>query len=60
MGTTQIIAIVVFVVVMVAIVTEKIHRALAAVVGAMVLLILHVSASTRLWSTSTSTRSACF
>ena len=42
MGTTQIIAIVVFVVVMVAIVTEKIHRALAAVVGAMVLLILHV------------------
>ena len=42
MGTTQIIAIVVFIVVMVAIVTEKIHRALAAVVGAMVLLILHV------------------
>ena len=42
MGTTQIIAIVVFVVVMVAIVTEKIHRALAAVVGAMVLLVLHV------------------
>ena len=42
MGTTQIIAIVVFVVVMVAIVTEKIHRALAAVVGAMILLILHV------------------
>ena len=41
MGTTQIIAIVVFVVAMVAIVTEKIHRALAAVVGAMVLLILH-------------------
>ena len=42
MGTTQIIAIVVFVVVMVAVVTEKVHRALAAVVGAMVLLILHV------------------
>ena len=42
MGTTQIIAIVVFVVVMVTIVTEKIHRALAAVVGAMILLILHV------------------
>ena len=42
MGTIQIIAIVVFVVVMVAIVTEKIHRALAAVVGAMILLILHV------------------
>ena len=42
MGTTQIIAIVVFVVVMIAVMTEKIHRALAAVVGAMVLLILHV------------------
>ena len=42
MDVTQIIAIVVFVVVMVAIMTEKIHRALAAVVGAMVLLILHV------------------
>ncbi len=42
MDVTQIIAVVVFVVVMVAIMTEKIHRALAAVVGAMVLLILHV------------------
>ena len=42
MDITQIIAVAVFVVVMVAIMTEKIHRALAAVVGAMVLLILHV------------------
>ena len=42
MDITQIIAVAVFIVVMVAIMTEKIHRALAAVVGAMVLLILHV------------------
>ena len=42
MDITQIIAVAVFVVVMVAIMTEKIHRALAAVVGAMVLLVLHV------------------
>lgn len=42
MDTSQIIAIVVFVIAMLAIMTERLHRALAAIVGAMVLLALHV------------------
>lgn len=42
MDTNQIIAIVIFVVVMLAIMTEKLHRSLAAIVGAMVVLALHV------------------
>ena len=42
MGFTQVFAIVVFVVVMIAIMTEKVHRTLAALAGAVVLLIAHV------------------
>ena len=38
----QIVAVVVFVVAMVAIMSEKVHRALVAIVGAMVLLVVHV------------------
>lgn len=42
MDANQIIAIVVFAVVMIAIMTEKLHRSLAAIVGAMIVLALHV------------------
>lgn len=42
MDVTQIVSIAVFVVVMVAIMTEKLHRSLAAIVGAMLVLALHV------------------
>ncbi len=42
MDVSQIIAIAVFVVAMAAIMTEKVHRTLAAIVGASVLLLLHV------------------
>ena len=42
MDTKQSIAIVIFVVVMLAIMTEKLHRSLAAIVGAMLVLALHV------------------
>lgn len=42
MSFDQIVALVVFVVVMFLVMTEKMHRSLAAIVGAMVLLILHV------------------
>ena len=42
MDTSQIISIAVFVVAMVAIMTEKVHRALVAITGAMLLLILHI------------------
>ena len=38
----QIVAVVVFVVAMVAIMSEKVHRALVAIVGAMILLVVHV------------------
>ncbi|MBC2887888.1 ArsB/NhaD family transporter [Gordonibacter massiliensis (ex Traore et al. 2017)] len=42
MDVSQIVSVAVFVVVMVAIMTEKLHRSLAAIVGAMVVLALHV------------------
>ncbi len=42
MDVSQIISIVVFVVALLAIMTEKLHRSLAAIVGAMLLLALHV------------------
>lgn len=42
MDASQIIAIVIFVVAMAAIMTEKLHRSLVAIVGAMLLLVLHV------------------
>lgn len=42
MDTSQIIAIVIFVVAMAAIMTEKLHRSLVAIVGAMLLLVLHI------------------
>ena len=42
MDANQIIAVIVFVIVMLAIMTEKLHRSLAAIVGAMVVLALHV------------------
>lgn len=42
MDANQVIAIVIFVIVMLAIMTEKLHRSLAAIVGAMVVLALHV------------------
>lgn len=42
MDINQIAAIAVFVIVMIAIMTEKLHRSLAAIVGAMVVLALHV------------------
>ena len=42
MDTMQILSIVVFLAVMVAIVSEKIHRTVAAVAGAVVLIFLHV------------------
>lgn len=42
MDVTQIVSVVVFVVVMVTIMTEKLHRSLAAIVGAMLVLALHV------------------
>ena len=42
MDSVQIIAVVVFVVAMVAIMSEKVHRALVAIVGAMILLVVHV------------------
>ena len=42
MDLMQIVAVVVFVVAMVAIMSEKVHRALVAIVGAMILLIVHV------------------
>lgn len=42
MDVNQIVAIAVFVIVMLAIMTEKLHRSLAAIVGAMVVLALHV------------------
>lgn len=42
MDINQIVAVVVFIIVMIAIMTEKLHRSLAAIVGAMVVLALHV------------------
>ncbi|WP_080801333.1 ArsB/NhaD family transporter [Arabiibacter massiliensis] len=42
MDVSQIVSIAVFVVVMVAIMTEKLHRSLAAIVGAMLVLALHI------------------
>ncbi len=42
MDISQIVSIGVFVVAMIAIMTEKVHRALVAIVGAMLLLILHI------------------
>lgn len=42
MDASQIVSVAVFVVVMAAIMTEKLHRSLAAIVGAMVVLALHV------------------
>ena len=42
MDVSQIVSIAVFVVVMFAIMTEKLHRSLAAIVGAMLVLALHV------------------
>ena len=42
MDVSQIVSIAVFVIVMVAIMTEKLHRSLAAIVGAMLVLALHV------------------
>ncbi|RDB64402.1 hypothetical protein C1878_00650 [Gordonibacter sp. 28C] len=42
MDVSQIVSVAVFVVVMAAIMTEKLHRSLAAIVGAMVVLALHV------------------
>lgn len=42
MDASQIVSIVVFAVVMIAIMTEKMHRSLAAIVGAMILLAVHV------------------
>lgn len=42
MDVNQIVAIAVFVVVMIAIMTEKLHRSLAAITGAMIVLALHV------------------
>ena len=42
MDTSQIISVAVFVVAMIAIMTEKVHRALVAITGAMLLLILHI------------------
>ena len=42
MDLMQIVAVVVFVVAMVAIMSEKVHRALVAIVGAMILLVVHV------------------
>lgn len=42
MDVSQIIAITVFVIALLAIMTEKLHRSLAAIVGAMILLALHV------------------
>lgn len=42
MGVSQIVAVAVFVVVMITIMTEKLHRSLAAITGAMIVLALHV------------------
>ncbi len=42
MDASQITAITVFVIAMAAIMTEKLHRSLVAIVGAMLLLVLHV------------------
>ena len=42
MDVSQIVAVAVFVVVMITIMTEKLHRALAAITGAMIVLALHV------------------
>ena len=42
MDVSQIVSIAVFVIAMVAIMTEKLHRSLAAIVGAMLVLALHV------------------
>ena len=42
MDTSQIISVAIFVVAMIAIMTEKVHRALVAITGAMLLLILHI------------------
>ncbi len=42
MDTSQIISVAIFVVAMVVIMSEKVHRALVAIVGAMLLLILHI------------------
>ena len=56
----QIIALVIFVVVMVTIVTEKVHRTLAALAGAMMLFLTGMSPFDAAWSTSTSIPSACW
>lgn len=42
MDTSQIISVAIFVIAMIAIMTEKIHRALVAIVGAMIILVLHI------------------
>ena len=42
MDVSQIVAVAVFVVVMITIMTEKLHRSLAAITGAMIVLALHV------------------
>lgn len=42
MDTNQIISVAIFVVAMIAIMTEKLHRSLVAIVGAMLLLVIHV------------------
>lgn len=42
MDTSQIISVAIFVVAMIVIMSEKVHRALVAIVGAMLLLILHI------------------
>ncbi len=42
MGVSQIVSVAVFVVAMALIMSEKMHRSLVAIVGAMLLLILHV------------------
>ncbi len=42
MDTSQIVSVAIFVVAMIVIMSEKVHRALVAIVGAMLLLILHV------------------
>ena len=51
MDVSQIVSIAVFVIVMVAIMTEKLHRSLAAIVGAMLVLRCTCCRSTRPWST---------
>ena len=60
MNPNEIIAIVIFIAVMVAIISEKIHRATAAVAGAVLLLVTQVLTVDTAWRTSTSAPSACW